>query len=170
MYLVSIKQLYQWLWEDCKNVQWLRERRNLCTRYILRAKSLQSVWLFVTLCIVCPWDSPGRNSGVGCHALLQGVFPALGWNLNFLHLLHWQVGSFPLVPPRYILGGENKATASGTRAVKCNSPIQKGHSASESRSCSVAASRFPALSSYRRSSNSKRQSLKLKSSGCLWRV
>ena len=113
MYLVSIKQLYQWLWEDCKNVQWLRVRRNLCTRYILRAKSLQSVWLFVTLCIVCPWDSPGRNSGVGCHALLQGVFPALGWNLNFLHLLHWQVGSFPLVPPRYILVERTKPLLPG---------------------------------------------------------
>ena len=24
----------------------------------------------------CPWDSPGKNSGVGCHFLLQGIFPA----------------------------------------------------------------------------------------------
>ena len=24
--------------------------------------------------LVCPWDSPGRNTGVGCHALLQGIF------------------------------------------------------------------------------------------------
>ena len=23
----------------------------------------------------CPWDSPGKNAGVGCHALLQGIFP-----------------------------------------------------------------------------------------------
>ena len=23
----------------------------------------------------CPWDSPGKNTGVGCHALLQGIFP-----------------------------------------------------------------------------------------------
>ena len=22
----------------------------------------------------CPWDSPGKNTGVGCHALLQGIF------------------------------------------------------------------------------------------------
>ena len=25
-----------------------------------------------------PWDSPGKNTGVGCHALLQGIFPHLG--------------------------------------------------------------------------------------------
>ena len=26
--------------------------------------------------LLCPWDSPGENTGVGCHALLQGLFPA----------------------------------------------------------------------------------------------
>ena len=24
--------------------------------------------------LLCPWDSPGRNTGMGCHALLQGIF------------------------------------------------------------------------------------------------
>ena len=28
----------------------------------------------------CPWDSPGKNTGVGCHALLQGIFPTQGSN------------------------------------------------------------------------------------------
>ena len=42
-------------------------------------------------------DSPGSNTGVGCHALLQGIFPTQGWNLR---LLHWKVASLPLVPPR----------------------------------------------------------------------
>ena len=27
-----------------------------------------------------PWDSPGRNTEVGCHFLLQGIFPTQGWN------------------------------------------------------------------------------------------
>ena len=44
-------------------------------------------------------DSPGKNTGVGCHALLQGIFPTQGSNLRLLRLLHWQVGSLPLVPP-----------------------------------------------------------------------
>ena len=25
--------------------------------------------------LLCPWDSPGKNTGVGCHVLLQGIFP-----------------------------------------------------------------------------------------------
>ena len=33
----------------------------------------------------CAWDSPGKNTGVGCHALLQGIFPTHGLNLGFLH-------------------------------------------------------------------------------------
>ena len=43
--------------------------------------------------LLCPWDSPGKNTGVGCHFLLQGIFPTQGSNLN---LLHWQAGSLPL--------------------------------------------------------------------------
>ena len=44
-------------------------------------------------------DSPGKNTGVGCHALLQGIFPTQGSNPPLLHFLHWQVGSLPLAPP-----------------------------------------------------------------------
>ena len=43
--------------------------------------------------LLCPWDSPGKNAGVGCHVLLQGIFPTQGQNLCLLSLLHWQVGS-----------------------------------------------------------------------------
>ena len=34
--------------------------------------------------LFCPWNSPGKNTGVGCHSLLQGIFPTLGLNLGFL--------------------------------------------------------------------------------------
>ena len=47
----------------------------------------------------CPWDSPGKNIGVGGHALLQGIFPTQELNLCLFHLLHWQAGSLPLVLP-----------------------------------------------------------------------
>ena len=43
--------------------------------------------------LLCPWDFPGKNTGVGCHFLLQGIFPTQGSNPS---LLHWQVGSLPL--------------------------------------------------------------------------
>ena len=32
-------------------------------------------------------DSPSKNTGVGCHALLQGIFPTQGSNARLLHLL-----------------------------------------------------------------------------------
>ena len=44
-------------------------------------------------------DSPGKNTGVGSQALLQRIFLTQGSNLSLLHLLHWKVGSLPLVPP-----------------------------------------------------------------------
>ena len=46
--------------------------------------------------LFCPWDSPGKNSWMGCHFLLQGIFLNQGLNPWFLHLLHWQVDSLPL--------------------------------------------------------------------------
>ena len=30
--------------------------------------------------LFCPWDSPGKNNGVGCHVLLQGIFTTQGLN------------------------------------------------------------------------------------------
>ena len=36
---------------------------------------------------------PGKNTGVGCHLLLQGLFPAQGSNPRLFSPLHWQEGS-----------------------------------------------------------------------------
>jgi len=47
--------------------------------------------------LLCPWDSPGKNTAVGCHFLLQGIFLTQGSNLCLLRLLNWQVGCLPLV-------------------------------------------------------------------------
>ena len=49
--------------------------------------------------LLCPWDSPGKNPGVGCHALLQGIYLTQESNPCLLLLLQWQVGSLALVPP-----------------------------------------------------------------------
>ena len=49
--------------------------------------------------LLCPWDSPGKNTGVGCHAFLQGIFPTRGSNPCFLCLLYWQASALPLAPP-----------------------------------------------------------------------
>ena len=43
--------------------------------------------------LLCPWDFPDKNTGVGCHFLLQGIFMTQGSNPC---LLHWQADSLPL--------------------------------------------------------------------------
>ena len=43
--------------------------------------------------LLCLWDLPGKNSGVGFHCLLQEIFSTQGLNP---HLLPWQVDSLPL--------------------------------------------------------------------------
>ena len=35
--------------------------------------------------LLCPWDSPSKNPGVGCHALLQGIILTQGLNLCLLY-------------------------------------------------------------------------------------
>ena len=75
-----------------------------------RAKSLQSC---LTLCDRMDCSPAGfsvhgilqaRNTGVGCHFLLQGIFPTEGPIPCLLSLLHWQTGSLPLGPPNNNLG------------------------------------------------------------------
>ena len=34
---------------------------------------------------LCPWNSPGKNAGVGSHSLFQGIFPTQGLNPRILH-------------------------------------------------------------------------------------
>ena len=70
--------------------EWMNEygvyiQRDMC----VRAESLQS-YLTLQPCgmqparLFYPWDSPGRNTRVDCHALLQGIFPAQGSNLHLM--------------------------------------------------------------------------------------
>ena len=40
-----------------------------------------------TVAHLCPYNFPSKNTGVGCHFFLQGIFPTQGSNLSLLHLL-----------------------------------------------------------------------------------
>ena len=46
--------------------------------------------------LLCPWHFPGKNTGVGCHVLLQEIFPIQWPNSHLLCLSHWQADSLPL--------------------------------------------------------------------------
>ena len=80
------------------------------------AKSPQSCGLQPTR-LLCQWDSLGKNTGVGCHARLQGIFLTQGLNPCLFFLLHWQVGSLPLPPP----GGSMVFTTGRVFCLSCNS-------------------------------------------------
>ena len=60
------------------------------TPNILKVKSLTHVQLFATsktvpTKLLHPWDFPGKSTGVGCHFLLQGIFPIQGSNPALPH-------------------------------------------------------------------------------------
>ena len=48
---------------------------------------------------LCSWNFLGKNTGVVCCALLQGIFPIQWSNPHLLGLLLWQAGSLPLAWP-----------------------------------------------------------------------
>ena len=73
-----------------------------CMSACMSAQSFSHVQLFVTLWIVvyqAPRGSPGKDTGLGCHFLLQGIFLNQGLNSSLLHLLHWQTDSLLLASP-----------------------------------------------------------------------
>ena len=49
----------------------------------LVTESCPTLWTPRTVAL-CPWDSPGENTGVGCHFLLQGIFLTQGWSPHLL--------------------------------------------------------------------------------------
>ena len=100
LFLADMRTRARTNWRD----QAWEEVKCMALIYSVCVKSLQ---LRPTLCdpvdsslpgSLCPWEFPGKNTAVGCHALLQGIFPIQGLNLRFLSLLHCQAGSLPPVP------------------------------------------------------------------------
>ena len=66
--------------------------------------SYATLWT-VAARLLSPWDFPGKNTGVGCHALLQGIFPTQEWNPWLLHfgqvLYHGVTGKpYPTSSPK----------------------------------------------------------------------
>ena len=74
----------------------------VCLVASVMSNSVRPYELYLTR-LLCPWDSPGKNSGVGCHALLQGIILTQRSNQCLLHcrwiLYHWATGEALLVLP-----------------------------------------------------------------------
>ena len=86
----------------CKQVARKKHHR-LATKScpnLLRSHGWQSAM------VLCPRDFPDKNTRVGCHFLLQGIFPTQGLNPC---LLHWQADSLPLSHQESPVGTQYRA-------------------------------------------------------------
>ena len=63
---------------------WDQQIHTVCVSCSVVSESLQSHGLWPAR-LLCPWDSPGKNTGVDCHFLLQEIFLTQGSNLGLLH-------------------------------------------------------------------------------------
>ena len=57
-----------------------------------------SLWT-VTVRLLCHCDSPGKNTGVGCHDVLQGIFLTQRSNPHLLGLLYWWDMAYRILVP-----------------------------------------------------------------------
>ena len=77
----QFSQVHMWWWFSCSVVSDFWDQDCSPTR------------------LLCPWDFPGKNTGVDCNFLLQGIFLTQGLNLCLLHCkqsLALQADSLPL--------------------------------------------------------------------------
>ena len=65
--------------EDIKK-RW-QEYKNLLSR----ARLFVTPWIVGCTKLLRPWDFQGKSTGVGCHFLLQGIFPTQGPNPGLSH-------------------------------------------------------------------------------------
>ena len=68
------------LWETVK----YREAWHAAVHEVTKSQTWLSNWT-ITKSLLCPWNFPGKTTGVGSHSLFQGVFPTQGLNPGLLH-------------------------------------------------------------------------------------
>ena len=115
--ILSFKQVNVWKWKSpwphqaggnfwipqshsrCSFLSFLPSVLNHVLSHSVMSDSLQLHGLCVAHQVPLPMEFSRQEYWVGCHFLLQGIFPIQGLNPCLLHLLNWQTDSLPLVPP-----------------------------------------------------------------------
>ena len=84
-----------------------------------------------------PWNSPGKNTRVGGHYLLQGIFPTQGWNPD-LHCRQFLYGLSQQGSPLHVYGGggggliaKSCLTLATPWTIACQAPLSIGFSRQE---------------------------------------
>ena len=108
----SVQKSHIWLVDICPSIAWVKFLpfslstcfySSLLWNLFYSFPVCMHAQLYLTLCnpmecdppgcthgIFSPWDFPCKNTGVGCHFVLQGIFPTQGSNPCLLGLLHWK--------------------------------------------------------------------------------
>ena len=81
---------------EFKSQRYLPPELYACVQRCVQLFVTQGLW---AIRLLCPWNFPGKNTGLGCHFLLQGDLPDPGiksmslchlqWQADFLLLNHW---------------------------------------------------------------------------------
>ena len=94
--------LLRWVPPGLTNLHWRAAVPDRHDILVHRSATAKSCWVTSVLSdslspdgllptrLLCPWDFPGKTTGMGCHALLQGIFLTQGSNLHLLpEILHF---------------------------------------------------------------------------------
>ena len=82
-YTFKMYEVWKWKWSHSVVSDSLRPRGLYPTR------------------LLCPWDSPGKNTGVGCHCLLQEIFLTQRSNEVLLHCWFFYYLSYQRSPHEF---------------------------------------------------------------------
>ena len=80
------------MWCNLVDLQWSFIRNLLLLLLLSRSVVSNSLWPCVLqpIRLLYPWNFPDKNTGEGCHFLLQGIFPKQGSNSCLPHLLYYR--------------------------------------------------------------------------------
>ena len=82
------KQQIEVCFEKRNGIRRRRSRKTRCMYAVSKSCPLSATQGLQPPRLFCPWDSPGKNTRVGCHFLLQGISLTQGSNLRLRCLLH----------------------------------------------------------------------------------
>ena len=73
---------------QARTLEWVAISFSNAGRWKVKVKSLSRVWPSVTpwtaaTRLLCPWDFPGKSTGVGCHCLLWCIYVAILFQILF---------------------------------------------------------------------------------------
>ena len=75
--------MFYWV-EESKEYKKSEKKPHKSISHTVVFNSLHPLRMYPTR-LLYPWDSPGKNTGMGCHFLLKGIFPTQELKLGLLH-------------------------------------------------------------------------------------